>query len=138
MKKLDKKQLRTLAYVGIIGVLGIASITLFTVSKFEKAKYSEDIVLNKEGYISRINAELIGKLSVTLGAGRIKKEDNIDMTAGLVLNKKVGDYINKEEKIVTLYSNDKNKIEMAKNIIKDAIEISNNKSEKIPMILDVI
>ena len=39
MKKLDKKQLRTLAYVGIIGVLGIASITLFTVSKFEKAKY---------------------------------------------------------------------------------------------------
>ena len=106
--------------------------------RFEKAKYSEDIILNKEGYINRINAELIGKLSVTLGAGRIKKEDNIDMTAGLVFNKKVGDYINKEEKIVTLYSNDKNKIEMAKNIIKDAIEISNNKSEKIPMILDVI
>lgn len=39
MKKLDKKNLRLLAYVGIIGGLGIASLTLFTISKFEKAKY---------------------------------------------------------------------------------------------------
>ena len=37
--KLEKKNLRTLAYVGIIGFLGIASLTLFTVSRFEKAKY---------------------------------------------------------------------------------------------------
>ena len=106
--------------------------------KFEKAKYSEDIVLNKEGYISRINAELIGEISGILGAGRIKKEDSIDMTAGLIFNKKVGDYINKEERIVTLYSNNKDKIEKAKDIIKDAIEISNNRCEKIPMILDII
>ncbi len=46
MKKLDKKNLRLLAYVGIIGGLGIASLTLFTISKYEKANIKHQIQFN--------------------------------------------------------------------------------------------
>ena len=107
-------------------------------NKFEKAKYSKEIKLNLEGYISKINAEEIGKAAGYLGAGRERKEDIIDMTAGVVFNKKVGSYVNKEETICTIYSNDEEKIEKAKDIIKEAIEIGETKPEIIPMIMEII
>lgn len=107
------------------------------INKFEKAKYEEKITF-EEGYISKIDAEEIGKIACYLGAGRIKKEDKIDMTAGVIVNKKVGDYVKKEETIVKLYSNDMQKIEQAKEMIKKAIEITSEKVEKEKMILEII
>ena len=53
-----------------------------------------------------MNAKKIGKLTCSLGAGRVKKEDSIDMTAGIILNHKVGDYVEKEEILAILYTND--------------------------------
>ena len=105
--------------------------------KFEKAKYQENITF-EEGYISKINAEKIGKIAGHLGAGRIKKEDKIDMSAGIIINKKVGDYIKKEDIVATLYSNNKEKIEEAKEMIKQAITITDKKVEKEKMILGII
>ena len=108
------------------------------VNKFEKAKYSQDIVIKSEGYIKEIRAEQIGKAACYLGAGRVKKEDSIDMLAGIILNYKVGDYIKKEEILATLYTNDKTKIDEAKKIVENAIAIVEEPVEKIKMILDVI
>ena len=105
--------------------------------KFEKAKYEENITF-EEGYISKIDAEKIGKIACYLGAGRIKKEDKIDMSAGIIVNKKVGDYIKKEDIVATLYSNSKEKIEEAKEMIKQAITIRDKKVEKEKMILEII
>ena len=105
--------------------------------KFEKAKYQENITF-EEGYISKINAKKIGKIAGHLGAGRIKKEDKIDMSAGIIINKKVGDYIKKEDIVATLYSNNKEKIEEAKEMIKQAITITDKKVEKEKMILGII
>ena len=105
--------------------------------KFEKAKYEENITF-EEGYISKIDAEKIGKIACYLGAGRIKKEDKIDMSAGIIVNKKVGDYIKKEDIVATLYSNSKEKIEEAKEMIKQAITITDKKVEKEKMILGII
>lgn len=105
--------------------------------KFEKAKYEENITF-EEGYISKIDAEKIGKIACYLGAGRIKKEDKIDMSAGIIVNKKVGDYIKKEDIVATLYSNSKEKIEEAKEMIKQAITITDKKVEKEKMILEII
>ena len=105
--------------------------------KFEKAKYEENITF-EEGYISKIDAEKIGKIACYLGAGRIKKEDKIDMSAGIIVNKKVGDYIKKEDIVATLYSNSKEKIEEAREMIKQAITITDKKVEKEKMILGII
>lgn len=105
--------------------------------KFEKTRYQESITF-EEGYISKIDAEKIGKIACYLGAGRIKKEDKIDMSAGIIVNKKVGDYIKKEDIVATLYSNSKEKIEEAREMIKQAITITDKKVEKEKMILEII
>lgn len=63
--------------------------------KFEKAKYVIPVVAKEEGYVSELDALTVGQISVGLGAGRIKKEDGIDNAVGIVLNKKIGDKVEK-------------------------------------------
>ena len=94
------------------------------VDKFEKAKYIIDIKSEKSGKINDINAESIGKLACFLGAGRIKKEDKIDMSVGIIIHKKVGENVNKEDVIATLYINDSSKKEEAIKTIKEIIKIN--------------
>ena len=73
--------------------------------KFPKSKYEYQVLSCKDGKIEEINASIIAKYVCDLGAGRIKKEDNIDMTVGISLNKKVGDFVNNKELVATIYSN---------------------------------
>ena len=73
--------------------------------KFKKSKYEYQVLSCKDGKIEEINASIIAKYVCDLGAGRIKKEDNIDMTVGISLNKKVGDFVNNKELVATIYSN---------------------------------
>ena len=95
---------------------------LDNIEKFEKAKYIIEVKSDKNGQISEMNAEDIGKLACFLGAGRVKKEDKIDMAVGIVLNKKVDDFVEQDETMATIYANDEKKskiaIEQIKNIIK--------------------
>ncbi len=88
--------------------------------KFEKAKYITPILAEKEGKITEINALTIGKLSCYLGAGRIKKEDNINPKVGFVFCKKVGSNVKEGEIIAYIYSDDEKKTKeiLEKNIIK--------------------
>ena len=75
--------------------------------KFEKAKYKTDIISNRSGKIKEIPADIIAKYVCNLGAGRVKKEDKIDMAVGIILSKKNGDSIKEGEKILTIHSNKK-------------------------------
>ncbi len=105
---------------------------------FPKAKYSEDIIAENDCYISSMNAEEIGISSVILGAGREKKDDLIDMTAGIILNKKTGDKIKKGDIIATLYTNNENSIKSAKEKLLSAIEFSDKKPQDIPLIYEIV
>ena len=77
--------------------------------KFEKAKYVIELYSEKDGYIEEINAEEIGRISVLLGAGRINKEDSIDYSVGIELNKKIGDRVSSGELLAKIYANDEQK-----------------------------
>ncbi len=71
-------------------------------------KVSQDkicIKSEKEGIIKKVDARIIGEVSMNLGAGRKNKEDSIDHTVGIVLNKKIGDKVSKGEELCTLYVN---------------------------------
>lgn len=105
---------------------------------FEKAKYEEDINAEKQGYIQRIDAGEIGRIVCNLGAGRLTKEDKIDMTAGMILHKKVGDYVEKGEKIITIYANNYEKIEISKQEVEKWVQISSERKDKIPSIIEII
>ena len=85
--------------------------------KFPKAKYIVPIIAKKEGVIQKLDALTIGKLSVYLGAGRIKKEDNIEKEVGFTFDKKVGNKVLNGEILGYIYSNDEKKAENILNSI---------------------
>lgn len=104
----------------------------------EKSKYIVPIYSKKSGYISEIDAKEIGKLAGYLGAGRIRKEDKIDYTVGIELNKKVGDKVVKDEILAYIHSNDVKRTEEVAEKIKNIIKVSDEKIKKEKIILDII
>ena len=80
------------------------------ITKLEVSNHKLEIVSQKEGIIKDINAYSFGKLSVLLGAGRITKEDEIDYSVGIVLNKSIYNHVNVGDTLCTLYlkENDNN------------------------------
>ena len=74
----------------------------------EDAKFKIEYTAKQDGFISEMVANEIGVASMMLGAGRQTKEDIIDLSVGIVLNKKVGDKVNAGESILTIHSNKEN------------------------------
>ena len=110
---------------------------LENLNKFPKAKYIENVYAGKKGYISKLPAKSIGKIACYLGAGREKKEDIIDNTVGIVLKKKVGDFVEKNEIVAQIFANDMDKMNEAIENMNKIIEISENQT-KIDTILKII
>ncbi len=77
----------------------------------------------RTGYITRMDTEACGMASVALGAGRAKKEDDIDHTAGLLLLKKPGDYVHAGEELAQLHTSRRDKLPAAAELLRSAIVI---------------
>ena len=99
------------------------------------AKHSKEIITPTDGYISFINALEIGKLSRKLGAGRLTKDDEIDLTVGIILNHKVGEYVQKDETLATIFYNEK---EVTDEEILSCFKFSENPVEEPKLIIDII
>ena len=88
--------------------------------------------------MKEINAKEVGKIAGELGAGRVKKEDEIDSSVGIVLNKKVGDRVKENEVLAYIHSNSEEKAEIAKRKLEDTFVIVPKKVEKLDTIINVI
>lgn len=88
----------------------------------------------KTGYIKTINTYKLGEICKEIGAGRVKKEDKIDYGVGIVLNKKVGDFIKEGEEILKIYTNK----EIASHLINNIFEIVENEVPTPKLILDIL
>ncbi len=88
------------------------------------------------GYISRIDSYKVGHASMLLGAGRENLDSEIDYSVGIVLNKKVGDYVNCGDVLAYLYVNDKN-VDEAYNMLKEAYTYTDQEITT-KLILDVV
>ncbi|USK58685.1 pyrimidine-nucleoside phosphorylase [Peribacillus asahii] len=73
--------------------------------KLPQASFVYELQAKESGYVSEIVADEIGTAAMLLGAGRATKESEIDLAVGLVLRKKIGDYVEQGESLVTIYSN---------------------------------
>ena len=107
--------------------------------KFEVAKHLIEIRAEEEGYVKSLNALEIGISSMKLGGGRETLEDKIDMAAGIMLNKKVGDFVKKGDLLCTLHTNKSEK--EYKSIIdevKKAYVIVKEHVEARPVIREII
>ena len=105
---------------------------------FPKAETVYELKSENAGYISRMDAEKIGIASVILGAGREKKEDSVDFSAGIIINKKTGDRVEAGETLAVFYTNDKSRIKEAERKYLSALEFSDTPVEKQKLIYKTI
>ena len=106
--------------------------------KLGEAKYIIPVLSEEDGIIEGIDAELVGSISVYLGAGRAKKEDSIDMLAGIVLNKKSGEEVKIGEPLAYVHTNDENTVKGAVENLKQAFKITDKKIKKDSPVLGII
>ena len=105
---------------------------------FPKAEFAYEIKSREKGCICRMDAEKIGISSVILGAGREKKGDPVDFSAGIILKKKTGDSVNAGDVLAVLYTNRKNRIQEAEKLFLSALEFSEEPVSRNPLIYKVI
>ena len=105
--------------------------------KFKKSSIIKDITSEETGFVKAIEAIEIGIASRDLGAGRHKKGDVLDLSAGIYLHKKVGDFVEKGEKIATIYTEKENEVAGAIERIKAAYTFS-DKREDYKLIIEEI
>lgn len=105
---------------------------------FSKAEHEYEITAWESGYIAHMNAEGIGSVCVELGAGRLRKEDKIDPSAGIILYKKTGDRVEIGEKIAALYCSDESMFENAKKQFISSVSIGNENKEKISVLIEIV
>ncbi|MBN2090948.1 thymidine phosphorylase [candidate division KSB1 bacterium] len=105
---------------------------------YPQSRYALTIKSLHEGYLQMIDAVMLGRISMKLGAGRLRKEDEIDYAAGILLRKKEGDYIQQGEVLAVAYSNQKEKLIEAKNELSAAYKIGPEAPPPAKRILKII
>lgn len=105
--------------------------------KLPRAKYKISLPAKESGYIETIEANEVGLASLLLGAGRSTKDDVIDLAVGIVLHKKIGDYVEKGESLLSIYSNEKD-IDPIKARLYESIKLRDEKVTVPPLIYETI
>ena len=106
--------------------------------RFPKASLTCEVKAQTEGFISGMNTEEIGLTSLILGGGRETKESEIDLTVGIVFEKKIGAKVNAGDTIAVLHANDKEKLSAATDRLQKAIVIGQTPVSPTPHILGVV
>ena len=105
---------------------------------FDQAVHKSVINAEETGYINEIKAGVIGIASQRSGAGRVKKEDSIDLSAGVILNKKVGEKVSVGDRLAAIYGNDNSKVSEAAEITKKAFSIKKDPPGRKDLIKEII
>ena len=109
---------------------------LDNLDKFEKAPIIMPIIADRAGYVEKLDARIIGEISVELGVGRKRKEDDVDHRTGIVFNKKVGDRVEKGDILAYVHANnEKIAIWAVEEIEEKAYRIVSNKVAKKSVII---
>lgn len=105
---------------------------------FTDADYIYNVIMPEDGYITHMDTYGIGSVCVSLGAGRMRKEDDIDPSAGIILHKKTGDYLKKGEVIASLYANNNSLFEKASEQFISSLSFGNDKPCVKPLIIKTV
>lgn len=92
----------------------------------------------RSGFVSSIDAEDIGRAAMMIGAGRDRKEDQIDPAVGVILEVKPGHRVELDSVLCRLYYTREDHVEEAAQLVEDAFRISNQPPEEYDLILEVV
>ena len=125
-------------FIDICQEQGGDSEYLYHPENYNKAAISFDICSVSDGYISSMNAYNFGMAGVELGAGRKIKEDTVDPVSGIILNKKVGDFVKKGETIARCFTNKVEIEDEVRAMLTRSIQVTEDKPKQKPMISSII
>ena len=106
--------------------------------KFPQASVFAEVQADRDGWITAMNTEEIGMTSLLLGGGRETKDSPIDLTVGILFQKKIGDFVKKGDTIAVLHANDAAKKEAAMQRLRNAIQIENREVQPSKHILGIV
>ena len=107
-------------------------------SVMKRSSIIREVRAPRDGYITHMNTEKIGEAAVVLGAGRTRKEDDIDPAAGLRILKKTGDFVQAGDVLAYLHTESEKSFREGESRYLDAIEFGENAPETMPLISRVI
>lgn len=114
------------------------SAPVFNTDLLPQASIVREVTSPVDGYVSHIESDRVGISAMKLGGGRETKESEIDLSVGILINKKVGDSVKKGEKIATLYANDNAKLEAALSELEQSYSYSQTPVERPELIKTII
>lgn len=103
-----------------------------------QAKMKTRVVCTEDGFVQSIDAAQLGYCAMQLGAGREYKGQKIDLSAGIMLEQRVGNFVKKGHLLCTIYGNDETKMKEVQELLANAIKIGNDHVPKTKLILGVI
>ncbi len=105
-------------------------------ARLPQAAHRRQVTARASGYLWRLDAELVGRASMLLGAGRAKVSDTIDLAAGIVIHRKPGDQVAVGDSILELHYNDGHEVDAAVQLAAQAIELADGPPPAWPLVLD--
>lgn len=117
---------------------GVKDDPSVSIEKLPKADKIVKVSADESGFVGKIDAQEMGVCSLILGGGRETKESVIDPAVGLILRKKVGDFVKPRDTLVEIHGNSAAKIKMAEEHFRKHYHITKEMPEKRPMIYDVL
>ncbi len=107
-------------------------------SLFKKPLFTYEVKATESGFITAMNAEMIGSASVILGAGRVRKDDLIDFSAGIVLHRKTSERVENGDVIASFYTDKEESIPSAEKLFLESLTLEEEKKERPALIYKVI
>jgi pyrimidine-nucleoside phosphorylase len=104
------------------------------ISLLPQARYTQKVLCPADGYILSVDAQEIGEAARHLGAGRTQKDDVLDLSAGLVMHRRIGEKVQKGDPLATIYHSDVKKAEAAQKALLDAIKVGKEQPPKAKLI----
>lgn len=105
---------------------------------FEMSKFAIPVLSTESGIVESIDADIIGSVATYLGAGRMKDTGKINRTAGITINKKIGDTVTVGETLAYLHTDDDSKVNGPTQILREAFSLTNKKLNMKSRVLEII
>lgn len=106
--------------------------------QFRRSKYIMPVLATEAGTIEAIDADMVGSIAVYLGAGRMKKEGEINRTAGITINKKIGDTVTVGETLAYIHTDEDEKVNGTTQNLQQAFTITNKKINFKSRVLEIV
>lgn len=105
---------------------------------FERSKFIMPVLATETGTVESIDTDIVGSIAIYLGAGRMKKEGDINRTSGITLNKKIGDMVMVGETLAYVHTDEENKINGTTQQLREAFKITSKKINTSSRVLEII